>query len=96
MARRGAADDRGLDMNTSAMFLDCPAYMDQHGTARCGLPAAVEYRYAVSSTEGPLESAKIRCPRGHWFNGPIESLTWEKHPSAAARAATRTGHQHQF
>jgi hypothetical protein len=19
---------------------------------------------------------KIRCPVGHWFNGPLESLTW--------------------
>jgi hypothetical protein len=68
------------------MFLECPAYMDRDGAARCGLPAAVEYRYTVSSTDGPLESAKIRCPRGHCFNGPLESLTWEKDPSAAAPA----------
>jgi len=60
------------------MFLDCPEYMDRHGTARCGLPAAVEYRYAVRSTDGPLESVKIRCPRGHCFNGPIDSLLWDK------------------
>src|SRR6185437_681619 len=26
---------------------------------------------------GPLESAMIKCPAGHWFTGPIESLTWE-------------------
>jgi len=31
-----------------------------------------------------LESARIRCPRGHWFNGPIESLTFEQRPDAAA------------
>jgi hypothetical protein len=68
------------------MFLECPEYMDKHGTSRCGLPAAVEYRYTVSSTDGPLESAKIRCPRGHCFNGPLESLTWEKTPSAAPPA----------
>ena len=23
------------------MFLDCPAYLDQNGAARCGLPAEV-------------------------------------------------------
>ena len=63
------------------MFMDCPAYLDRHGALRCGLPAEVEYRYAVGSSDGPLESAKIRCPRGHWFNGPIESLTC---PSAGA------------
>jgi hypothetical protein len=70
-------------MHTGTMFLDCPAYTDRHGAARCGLPAEVEDRYTVSSTEGPQESAKIRCPRGHWFNGPIEALTWQKHPTVA-------------
>ena len=67
-------------MDTGTMFLDCPAYTDDEGTARCGLPAAVEGRYTVSSTDGPLESVRIRCPRGHFFNGPVEALIWEKHP----------------
>jgi hypothetical protein len=31
----------------------------------------------MRSTGGPLECAMIRCPAGHWFNGPIESLIWE-------------------
>ena len=62
-------------MQASVMFLDCPAYMDRRGAVRCGLPAAVEYWYAIESSDGPLESAKIRCPRGHSFNGPVESLT---------------------
>ncbi len=64
------------------MFLDCPAYMDTDGVARCGLPAHVQYRYTVSSTDGPLESVKIRCPRGHWFNGPVEFLAWDKRREA--------------
>jgi hypothetical protein len=73
-------------MDTSAvMFLDCPAYLDATGASRCGLPAEVEQRYAVTSTDGPLESVRIRCPRGHWFNGPVESMTWDKMPQAAAR-----------
>ena len=71
-------------MDTSVTFLDCPAYLDQTGAARCGLPAAVEYRYTVRSTDGPLESARIRCPRGHCFNGPIESLLWDKAPTGPA------------
>ena len=75
-------------MNTSVMFLDCPAYMDHGGTARCGLPAAVEYRYAMRSTDGPLESVKIRCPRGHSFNGPLESLLWDKAPASPQPNAT--------
>ena len=80
-------------MNTEVTFIDCPAYMDRHGTARCGLPAAVEYRYSVSSAEGPLEAAKIRCPRGHWFNGPIQALIVQNCPTAAGPTPTRTGHQ---
>ncbi len=67
-------------METDVMFLDCPAYLDEQGEARCGLPAEVHYRYTVRSTDGPLESAKIRCPRGHWFNGPMTSLTWNSEP----------------
>lgn len=59
------------------MFLNCPAYLYQEGTARCGLPAEVRYRFTMHSTDGPLESVMLRCPVGHYFNGPIESLTWE-------------------
>jgi hypothetical protein len=67
----------------AVMLMDCPAYMDRSGNARCGLPAAVEYRYTVATMTGLRECAKIRCPRGHWFNGPVEALTWEKHPTAS-------------
>ena len=78
-------------MNASVMFLDCPAYMDKTGSVRCGLPAEVEGRYLMRSTDGPLESARIRCPRGHWFNGPVESLRLEERPDApvASEAAER-------
>jgi hypothetical protein len=69
-------------MDIAVMFLDCPEYMDTQLTVRCGLPAEVLCRYEVASTDGPLESAKIRCPRGHWFNGPIEFLSWDKRPEA--------------
>jgi hypothetical protein len=44
----------------------------------------------MCSTRGPLESAMITCPAGHWVNGPIEFLTWEssdKHPQSPAGAA---------
>ena len=71
-------------MQSQKMFRDCPAYMGKGSAARCGLPAGVEMRYTVRSTDGPLESAKIRCPRGHWFNGPIESLTVPEKPTVAA------------
>jgi hypothetical protein len=70
----------GRDMETSEMFVDCPAYMDNNGANRCGLPAAVADRYTMTSTDGPLQSARTRCPRGHWFNGPLESLASDSGP----------------
>src|SRR5260370_22295542 len=57
------------------MFLNCPACLDQEGALRCGLPAEVRCRFTMRSTDGPLESAMIRCPAGHCFGGPIEFLT---------------------
>jgi hypothetical protein len=65
----------GRGMEPTMTFLDCPAWLDDTGASRCGLPAEVRSRYIATSTDGPLESAMIRCPVGHWFNGPIEFLT---------------------
>ena len=62
-------------MDAHTFFLDCPAYTDRDGTARCGLPAAVENSYRLGSTDGAVTSVKIRCPRGHWFSGPVDALT---------------------
>ncbi len=83
----------GATVVSELMFLDCPAYLDAAGARRCALPAEVEYRYVQASTDGPLESATIRCPSGHCFNGPIEFLTWAKtratrpgQPGSAQRA----------
>ena len=53
------------------MFLACPAYLDDGRTVRCGLPAEVRCRFIMRSTGGTLESAMIRCPAGHWFNGLV-------------------------
>ena len=65
-------------------YLDCPAYLDDDGAARCGLPAEVQCRFTMDSTDGPLESVMIRCPSGHMFNGPLEFLTWDRGESRAA------------
>ena len=61
-------------MGCGVMFIDCPEYLEESGELRCGLPAEIENRYCLHSTDGPLDSARIRCPRGHWFNGPLDSL----------------------
>jgi hypothetical protein len=76
------------------MFLDCPAYLDQDGALRCGLPAEVRCRFTMRSTGGPVESAMIRCPAGHYFCGAIESLTWDgedKHDPGSAAVTSRAG-----
>jgi len=62
-------------MDADTTFLDCPAYMNRRGAARCGLPAAVEDRYTLDSTDGPVPAVRIRCPKGHWFSGPVDALT---------------------
>lgn len=61
-----------------------PAYLDDERTVKCGRPAGVRCRFTMRSTDGPLESAMIRCPAGHRFNGTIESLTWD-----SAKSTTR-------
>jgi hypothetical protein len=66
---------RGEVPSRSGLFFDCPAYLDQDGSVPCGLPAEVRCRFTMDSSDGPLESAMIRCPLGHVFNAPIESLT---------------------
>jgi hypothetical protein len=48
----------------------------------------------MRSTGGPLESAMIRCPAGHYFCGAIESLTWDgkdKHDPGPAGLGSRAG-----
>src|SRR4029077_9585385 len=89
-------------MEATMMFLDCPAYLDKEHTVRCGLPAEVRCRFTMRSTDGPMESAMIRCPAGHYFCGAIESLTWDgpdKHdpgtaavPPPAGRDSLQHGH----
>jgi hypothetical protein len=77
-------------MNRQLMFLDCPAYLDEHRSRRCGLPAEVQRRFIMDSTDGPLESAMIRCPAGHVFNGPIEFLSCDKrHTAPRSQSADR-------
>ena len=44
---------------------DCP---------ECGLPSDVESAGRLESTDGPIEHAKVRCPKGHFFLMPAEDL----------------------
>ena len=75
-------------METDATFMDCPAYLDGRPQVRCGLPAEVEGRWTMASTDEPLPAVKIRCPRGHWFSGPVDSLTWDDGSQRSGPAST--------
>lgn len=70
-------------MDNQAMFLDCPAYLDDSGVVRCALPAAVRRRYVARSTSGLVEHVVIRCPVGHIFNAPTEFIGLPTRPEIA-------------
>jgi hypothetical protein len=40
----------------------------------CGELAEVQWRDVLESTHGPVEHAKVRCVRRHWFLLPVASL----------------------
>jgi hypothetical protein len=76
-------------------FLDCPAYPDQDGAVRCGLPAEIRCQFTMRSTDGPLPGVMIRCPAGHHFTGLLESLTWDgtdNRDPGPAGPGSRAGH----
>ena len=98
--RSVARSEMLLIMDGRATLVDCPAFVGRDGAVRCGLPAEVEMWYTIGSTDGPLEGARIRCPRGHWFNGLIEALSaaeprWTRPVrSANGWELSRTGPHH--
>jgi hypothetical protein len=70
-------------MDTKVKFLDCPEYLDNQCLLKCGLPAEVLCRRNVDSTRrAAREKRRSGVPRGHWFNGPVESPRWGKPGSA--------------
>jgi hypothetical protein len=40
----------------------------------CGAAAWVEQRDVLESTDGPVEHARVRCERRHWFLLPVAML----------------------
>jgi hypothetical protein len=82
-------------MDASELFFDCPAYLDARGTVRCGLPAEIAETYTLASTDGPVESARIRCPHGHHFNGPVEAFHMRA-PAAGRQFSERQFSERQF
>ena len=59
--------------------------MDMTTCPECGVPAEVRDRHVLTSTDGPIEHARVRCVAGHCFFMPVASL-----PGLAA-AVRRSG-----
>ena len=53
----------------------------------CAAPAEVLDRFALPSTDGPVEHARIRCLQRHGFLLPVAALPAQR----AVAAPTRTG-----
>ncbi len=49
----------------------------------CGHIAEIEWRAALESTDGPVEHARVRCIRRHWFLLPVAGLISASTPVAA-------------
>ena len=62
--------------------------MDLTTCPDCGALAEVLDRFVLESTDGPIDHARIRCVRGHWFLLPIEMLA-RTHPRLPGRHAGR-------
>jgi hypothetical protein len=63
--------------------------MDLTTCPDCGALAAVLDRFVLESTDGPIDHAKVRCLRGHWFLLPVEALA-RTHRRLSGRPADRT------
>lgn len=56
----------------------------------CGALAEIVDRFALSSTDGALDHAKVVCLHHHWFMLPVESLVTDADTAEQPRSAGRT------
>jgi hypothetical protein len=56
----------------------------------CDSPAEIVDRYALASTDGPIEHVAVRCLHRHWFFMPADRLA-TPHPVVDRRDVFRIG-----
>lgn len=54
-------------------MMPCPFYLGDKND-RCELPAEVQFRDYVDSTDGPVEIVAVRCVMNHFFTGPRDAM----------------------
>ena len=59
--------------------------MDLTTCPECGALAEVEWRAVLESTNGPVEHARVRCARLHWFLLPVAALPAVTVPAQTTR-----------
>lgn len=62
-----------------------PAQLDLVVCPECGAPAEVVDRFALPSTDGPVEHVKVACLVRHWFLLPTAALPTAGTPTRPAR-----------
>lgn len=55
----------------------------------CGAVAEIVDRFALSSTDGALDHAKVVCLHRHWFMLPAQALVTDAETAQPARSAGR-------
>ena len=58
-------DDRSVEIRDELDLVVCP---------ECAAPAEVVDRFALPSTDGPIEHVKVMCVMRHWFLLPAAAL----------------------
>jgi hypothetical protein len=48
--------------------------MDLTTCPECAAPAEITDRFVLESTAGPVDHARVRCVRGHWFLLSVQTL----------------------
>ncbi len=60
LATSSSKQGEGATVDSQVEFLDCPAYLNDQGTVRCGLPAEVVDRFSLGLTDGWLARRRDR------------------------------------
>jgi hypothetical protein len=67
--------------------------MDTTTCPDCAAPAEVTERFALESTDGPIEHVRLRCVRQHWFLLPTASLAAARSGAPAPERDWRPAHR---